>query len=791
MRESEGRRGQTAAHDDRLSRMSEASVRINESLDLDEVLRGVVDSARSLTDARYGLITTSNDAGQVQDYVVSGLRAEEAERLWAMEGGLEFFEYLRTLPAPLRVADFAGHARSVGLPEFREPAPISSFLAVPIRHRGASVGNLHVAKWQQGEEFSHQDEQILVMFASQVALVVANARRHRDERRARADLETLIDISPVGVAVCDAATGAVVSYNREAGRIVEGLLDSDQAPEQLLGSLAVRRGDGRELSLQEFPLAEVLATGETVRAEEMVIEVPDGRSVAVLVNATPVRSGDGGEVESVMVTLQDMTPLEETQRMRAEFLAMVSHELRTPLTSIRGSATTMLDVSTDLDPAELRQFLRIIVEQSDTMRELIGDLLDAARIQTGTLPVSPEPAAVTALVDRARSVFTSAGGNHRLRMDLAPDLPMVMADRRRIVQVVCNLLSNAAAHSPESSTITLAATHSGSQVEVSVTDEGAGIPAGRMPYLFGTFPCCDDPRGNTGLGLAICKGIVEAHGGRIWADSGGPGLGARFAFTIPATDHAPVELRLTEPDPPPQPAAGPPVLVVDDDPQTLRYIRRALSAAGYNATVTADPAEALDLVQAHPPRLVLVDLVLPGADGIELLRDILAFAEVPVIVVSAYGRDRDIARAFESGAADYIVKPFSPTELVARVNAALRRTHHPHLPDPPEPYVAGDLTIDYRQRLVTVAGRPVTLTATEYRLLFELSVNAGTVLTHDQLLRRAWDPNRPGNLNALRAHLTRLRRKLGDDTTEHALIVAEPRVGYRMPQTDPHTPKQP
>ena len=168
------------------------------------------------------------------------------------------------------------------------------------------------------------------MFASQAALVIANARTHREERRARAGLETLIDTSPVGVVVFDVKTGAVASFNREAARIVDGLRGEGQAPEDLLGLLTVRRADGSQVSLEEFPLARVLGSGETVRAEEIVMPVPDGRSVTVLLNATPINSGEGGggEVESVVVTMQDLTPLEEQERLRAEFLGMVSHELQ-------------------------------------------------------------------------------------------------------------------------------------------------------------------------------------------------------------------------------------------------------------------------------------------------------------------------------------------------------------------------------------------------------------------------------------------------------------------------------
>ena len=342
----------------------------------------------------------------------------------------------------------------------------------------------------------------------------------------------------MGVAVFDGRTGAPVSFNLEAARIVGGLQPPGQPLEHLLEVVTVRRQDGREISLAEFPLAQVLKTGETVRAEEIVIEMPDGRSVTTLVNATPIYSEESGELDSVVVTLHDMTPLEDLERLRAEFLAIVSHELRTPLAAIRGCATTMLDEGSALDPAEMRQFHRIIVEQADRMRVLISDLLDVARIETGTLSVSPVPAGVGILVDEARSAFMNADGRHTIRIELGPDLPLVMADSRRIVQVLSNLLSNAARHSPEASVIRLSVLRKNVQVEISVTDDGRGIPADRMAVLFRKFSQVEpeDNGGDTGLGLAVCKGIVEAHGGRIWAESEGPGLGSRFTFTLSAVE---------------------------------------------------------------------------------------------------------------------------------------------------------------------------------------------------------------------------------------------------------------
>ena len=577
-----------------------------------------------------------------------------------------------------------------------------------------------------------------------------------------------------------------MSLNREGRRLVDGLTNPGQTAEQLLDVLTFRRADGREISLREFPLAEALSTGETVRAEEIVIRVPDGRSVSVLLNATAIRSEEG-QVESVVVTLQDMTALEELDRLRAEFLGMVSHELRAPLTSIKGSAATVLGSSADLDPAVVRQFFRIIEEQADHMHDLVADLLDVARIETGTLPVTPEPAEVAVLVDRARSTFTSAGGRNNLAIDIPPDLPLVMADRRRIVQVVGNLLSNAAKHSSESSVIRISAVREDVHVAVSVADEGRGIPSERLPYLFRKFTRTDgDDLGSgvagSGLGLAICKGIVEAHGGRIWAESEGPGMGARFTFTIPTVEEAGSGTAVST-SAARRAVAGPGervrVLAVDDDPQALRYVRDALASAGYTPVVTGDPEEALRLVEEEKPDLVLLDLMLPGTDGIELMKDILGAGDVPVIFLSAYGRDELIARAFDMGAVDYVVKPFSPTELAARIRAALRKRA---ASEPSEPYVLGDLTIDYAERRVTLAGRPLPLIAMEYRLLAELSANAGRLLTYEHLLERVWGEKSSGDVRPMRTIVSKLRRKLGDDADNPTYIFTEPRVGYRMPK---------
>ncbi len=765
--------------EDRLARLSEASLHINESLEFEAVLQGVLDSARSLTDARFGVIALMDPTGLSKGFLSSGMTTEESRQLWETPDGMRFFHYLNGIAEPLRVRDLPGHIREAGLPELRVPIQVSAFLMTPIRCRGNRVGNIYMAKSGPGEEFSQDDEETLTLFTSQAGLVIDNARRHRDERRARANLETLINTSPVGVVVFDARTGALVSVNRETGRTIDNLRDEEQSEEQLLQMLTVRRADGRELSLAELSIAEVLSAGAPVLAEEVVLKVPDGRSVKTLINATPVLSEEG-EVESFVVTMQDMMPLEELGRLRAEVLGMVSHELRAPLTSIRGSATTILDAMAELDPVELRQFLRIIVEQADNMRDLIGHLLDVAHIETGTLAVMPEPVETALLVDRAKSTFLSGLGRNNLNIDLALDLPLVMADRRRIVQVISNLLSNAARHSPESSAITVTAVRQGADVAVSVIDQGMGMSPEQLTRLFRKAPSPDagGRPGDIGVGLAVCKGIVEAHGGRIWAKSEGPGLGSQFTFTIPAVGEAATK-SYSPSAPCQQQMKGAPILVVDDDPETLRHVRKTLTEAGYQPIVSADPEEAIRLVKEHQPHLVLLDMILPGFDGIDLMGYISDITEVPVVFLSAFKSSEMIARALEMGASDYVVKPFSPTELTARVRAVLRRHRAEHR----QPFVLGALTIDYAERRVTVNGRPVQLTPIEYGLVYTLSINAGRTVTHEELLRQAYSrDNKPRDVRSIRTHLKRVRHKLGEDADNPTYIFAERRVGYRMPK---------
>ena len=771
--------GQSKSGDDRVSSLIAAVLRVGASLDVATVLQEAVDSACALTGARYGLIVTVDESGTVEESFFSGCTSEEQQSLVRWPNWPNVIELLRRRLDPGRIADLPTFLRSLGI----DPRGLYSvsFQGVPIRDGETVIGHFFLAGEPGAQQFTDVDEELLLLFAAQAATAVVNARSHGAEQRARAHLEALIETSPVGVVVLGARTGLTESVNHEARRIGEGLRTPGRPIEELEGTVKVRLGDGREMSPREYFFERQLGAGKTVHAEEIEATVPDGRSASMLVNATPVLDGIG-RVVSVVVTLQDLAPIKELDRQRAEFFGLVSHELRTPLAAIKGSTVSALADAPSLDPVEALEFLRVIDEQADHMRGLIGDLLDAGQIDAGTLSVVPARVEVAELVEQARKAFINGDHAHTILVDLPADLPRVLADARRIVQVLNNLFTNAALHSRSSAPIKVAAKRDGAHVAVSVADEGQGVSAEQLPHLFrrryGARNTGRASGRSSGLGLAISKGLVEAHGGRIRAASGGLGQGTQFTFTIPAAVE-PDTATFPAGDPPNPISEGvnrPPVLVVDDDPLTLRFVRDALAEAGYAPIVTGDHDRLGQIIETERPCLVLLDLMLAGSDGIKLLETVRELADQPVVFISAYGRDETIARALEHGAADYLVKPFSATELVARVRAALRRHAEP------EPFALGELAIHYAERRVSVAGHTVRLTATEYELLRLLSTNAGRVLDYDTLIRRLWSKDDAGVPDRVRTFVKQVRRKLGDDPATPTWIFNERGVGYRMPR---------
>jgi two-component system KDP operon response regulator KdpE len=220
------------------------------------------------------------------------------------------------------------------------------------------------------------------------------------------------------------------------------------------------------------------------------------------------------------------------------------------------------------------------------------------------------------------------------------------------------------------------------------------------------------------------------------------------------------------------------VLVCDDEPQILRALRVILREAGFEVLPAATRREALDSAAVQPPDAAIVDLVLPDGDGVDLCRSLREWSELPIVVLSAVGDEAEKVRALNAGADDYVTKPFGPLELIARLNAALRRAA-PR--DDAEPVVCADgLELDLIAHQVSRDGEPIHLTPIEFDLLRTLMRNRGRLMTHRALLTEVWGPAYAGDTQTLRVHVANLRRKIEPDPGAPRYITTDPGVGYRL-----------
>jgi two-component system KDP operon response regulator KdpE len=218
------------------------------------------------------------------------------------------------------------------------------------------------------------------------------------------------------------------------------------------------------------------------------------------------------------------------------------------------------------------------------------------------------------------------------------------------------------------------------------------------------------------------------------------------------------------------------VLVCDDELQILRALRVVLGDAGFDVVAAATGKEALDAAAVHPPNAAIIDLVLPDMDGVEVTRQLREWSQMPILVLSAVGDETEKIRALNAGADDYVTKPFNPGELIARLNAVLRRARA----GAADPVIAiGDLEVDLAAHQVRQAGEAVHLTKTEFELLRVLAVNRGRLMTHRALLLEVWGPGYEHDKQVLRVHMANLRRKV-DHGRQERLIRTDPGVGYRL-----------
>jgi signal transduction histidine kinase len=374
----------------------------------------------------------------------------------------------------------------------------------------------------------------------------------------------------------------------------------------------------------------------------------------------------------------------EANRIKDEFLATLSHELRTPLNAILGWAHLLK--SPALQPGILERALESIQRNARAQAQLVDDLLDVSRVISGKLTIKCEPvnlrAVISEAVDAVRPSMTAKAV--RLRMGVATDADITIdGDGDRLRQVVWNLLANAVKFTPSGGTVDIEVRRADGNVEIVVRDSGMGISPEFLPHVFERFRQGDSgpsrKHGGLGLGLAIVRHLVEAHGGTVSADSGGLGMGAEFIVRLPTETARPRSLSVVSHKAPPidQLIAGVRVLVADDEPDAREVLRMLLESHGADVVSVATAAEALQALTQSPFDAVVADIGMPGEDGYSLMRSIRLLpadqgGAIPAIAVTAYATLRERDDALNAGFTAHMSKPFDPDRLVATISKLAR-----------------------------------------------------------------------------------------------------------------------
>jgi PAS domain S-box-containing protein len=539
---------------------------------------------------------------------------------------------------------------------------------------------------ESGRIYDESDLQLAEDLASRAAIALENARLFREVRESESRFRQLADAMPQ--IVWTARPDGHLDYYNKRWYEFTGRPEGESGDESWIPILhpvdvepAVERWrrsvESGELFEHELRFRDRLTGGyrwHLGRALPVLDE--SGRVVKWFGTATDI--DDRKRAEAALRAARDEA--EEANRAKTQFLAVLSHELRTPLNPILLAASSVLD--RPLDPESIRPTFEMIRQNVNLQARLIDDLLDVMRIVRGKMPLHWEVADCHTLIEHAIEVCRSevSGGGLKLETDLAATRRHINADPARWQQVLWNLIKNAVKFTASGGTITVrtrnepadASDGEPGRLVIEVSDTGIGIAPDVLPRIFEPFQQGETTItrkfGGLGLGLAITRGIVEAHAGTISALSDGPGMGTTFRLELAALPSPSVE-------PGGQNSGGAGgldgptprrVLVVEDEPATLRLMARLIRGLGHEVATAGTIAEASGLAESDQFDLIISDIGLPDGTGLELMRRIVADrGPVPAIALTGYGMEDDIQRSREAGFAAHMTKPIDFTKLEA------------------------------------------------------------------------------------------------------------------------------
>ncbi|QDV38960.1 PAS domain S-box protein [Tautonia plasticadhaerens] len=502
-----------------------------------------------------------------------------------------------------------------------------------------------------------------------------------------------------------------------ASKDLDGVITSwNKGAERVLGYTAAEV-IGRHVSMlmppelvEDMPrILEKIRRGETVDHYQTRRRRKDGTVIDVSLTVSPIRNAEGEIIGASKIgrditaekrareereqllgaTQKAKADAEAANRLKDEFLATLSHELRTPLNAILGWSRILS--SGPPDPEDLKEGLAVIDRNAKIQVQIIEDLLDISRIISGTMRLDVQRVNVAEVIEAAMTAVTPAaeGKGVRITKVLDPLAGPVSGDPARLQQIIWNLLTNAVKFTPKGGRVQVLLERVNSHVEFSVIDSGIGIRPEFLPHIFERFSQADSSttrrHGGLGLGLAIVKQLAELHGGTVRAKSPGEGQGSTFIISLPITvvhEARPEKARPKEEQPgeydcSERPLAGIRVLVVDDDPDARQLVRRVLTECGAEVAVAETAAEAVGLVKALRPDILVSDVGMPDQDGYDLIRQVrsrVAAKTLPAVALTAFARSEDRRRALLAGFQTHVAKPVDPAELVAVVASLVERT---------------------------------------------------------------------------------------------------------------------
>jgi PAS domain S-box-containing protein len=542
---------------------------------------------------------------------------------------------------------------------------------------------------------------------SKLAFFIELHRSRRElreaERRAvqdRAFLSAVLEAVEDAIVACD-AEGRLTLVNRAAREFLG--LPATGLPEGILPELNVSyHPDGRPMERHELPLERALR-GEQVKQAEVLVQLPGIPPRMVTVSGQALRD-DTGRLLGAVVSLHDVSAsheaellresreqLAEADRRKTEFLATLAHELRNPLAPI-SNGLHLLRLSND---ESARERAREMMERQLThLVHLVDDLLDIARISSNKVELRRErlelQAVLAGAVETSAPAITAAG--HTLEVHMPGQPLVVWGDSTRIAQIVSNLLNNAAKYTPHGGHIELSACEEDGRAVVRVQDTGMGIPPEELPKVFEMFTQVGRHRshaqGGLGIGLALVKRLVELHGGAVQAHSDGAGRGSTFAVLLPLT-------RAAGPSPPDVPAdksaLEPPssfrVLVVDDNVDAAESLATLLELEGHETRIAHDGEAAVRVAAEFLPRVIFLDIGMPGKDGYQVARELRSHAatrDATLVALTGWGAQEDRARSRNAGFDHHLTKPASLESVEALLAHIAMPQGHREASDQPE-----------------------------------------------------------------------------------------------------------